>query len=70
MSEYSFFADSRGRRSTVSENMVYDDDQYSRMIERDGEIVGSVEIKEIKKFSQKYGVKTGTFCTLIDDPKN
>lgn len=52
------------------QNMVNDDDRYSWMIERDGEIVGNVEINEIKELSQKYGVKTGAFCTLIGDPKN
>ena len=50
--------------------MVKDDDRYSWMIERDGEIVGNVEINEIKELSKKYGVKTGAFCTLIGDPKN
>lgn len=52
------------------QNMVEDDDRYSWMIERDGEIVGNVEINEIKELSEKYGVKTGAFCTLIGDPKN
>lgn len=51
-------------------NMVDDDNRYSWMIERDGEIVGNVEINEIKELSQKYGVKAGAFCTLIGDPKN
>ena len=49
------------------ENMVDDDDRYSWMIELDGEIVGNIEINEIKDLSQKYGVKTGAFCTLIGD---
>lgn len=52
------------------QNMVDDDDRYSWMIERDSEIVGNVEINEIKKLSEKYHVKTGAFCTLIGDPKN
>lgn len=52
------------------QNMVNDDDRYSWMIERDGEIVGNVEINEIKELSQKYGVKAGAFCMLIGDPKN
>lgn len=52
------------------ENMVDDDDRYSWMIELDGEIVGNIEINEIKDLSQKYGVKTGAFCTLIGDPSN
>ena len=51
-------------------NMIDDDDRFSWMIERDGEIVGNVEINEIKDLSDKYGVKTGAFCTLIGDPKN
>ncbi len=51
-------------------NMVIDNDRYSWMIERDGEIVGNIEINEIKELSQKYGVKTGAFCTLIGDPTN
>lgn len=51
-------------------NMVDDDNRYSWMIERDGEIVGNVEINEIKELSQKYGVKAGAFCTLIGDPRN
>lgn len=32
-------------------NMVDDDNRYSWMIERDGEIVGNVEINEIKELS-------------------
>lgn len=52
------------------ENMVDDNDRYSWMIELDGEIVGNIEINEIKDLSQKYGVKTGAFCTLIEDPSN
>ncbi len=52
------------------QNMIVDDDRYSWMIERDGEIVGNVEINEIKELSEKYRVKTGAFCTLIGDPKN
>jgi len=51
-------------------NMVNDDDRYSWMIERDGEVVGNVEINEIKELSEKYGVKAGAFCTLIGDPSN
>lgn len=51
-------------------NMVEDNDRFSWMIERDGEIVGNVEINEIKELSDKYGVKTGAFCTLIGDPSN
>lgn len=51
-------------------NMITDDDRYSWMIERDGEIVGNVEINEIKELTQKYGVKAGAFCTLIGDPNN
>lgn len=50
--------------------MISDDDCYSWMIELDGEVVGNIEINEIKKLTQKYGVKTGAFCTLIGDPKN
>ena len=34
------------------ENMVDDDDRYSWMIELDGEIVGNIEINEIKDLSQ------------------
>jgi RimJ/RimL family protein N-acetyltransferase len=49
-------------------NMIDDDNRYSWMIERDGEIVGNVEINEIKELSEKYGVKTGAFCTLIGNP--
>ena len=52
------------------EGMVDDSDCYSWMIELDGEIVGNIEINEIKELSQKYGVKTGAFCTLIGDPDN
>jgi RimJ/RimL family protein N-acetyltransferase len=51
-------------------NMVEDDDRFSWMIELDGIIVGNVEINEIKELSEKYGVKTGAFCTLIGDPTN
>jgi RimJ/RimL family protein N-acetyltransferase len=51
-------------------NMVEDDDRYSWMIELDGEIVGNVEINEIKELTEKYGVKAGAFCTLVGDPKN
>lgn len=52
------------------QNMLDDDDRYSWMIERDGEIVGNIEINEIRKLSHKYGVTAGAFCTLIGDPKN
>lgn len=52
------------------QEMVNDDDRYSWMIERDGAIVGNVEINEINELSKKYEVKTGAFCTLIGDPKN
>jgi RimJ/RimL family protein N-acetyltransferase len=52
------------------EGMVDDSDCYSWMIELDGKIVGNIEINEIKELSQKYGVKTGAFCTLIGDPPN
>ena len=55
---------------THLQGMVNDDDCYSWMIERDGEIVGNVEINEIKKLSKKYHMKTGAFCTLIGNPKN
>lgn len=51
-------------------NMVTDDDRFSWMIELDGEIVGNVEINEIKELTDKYGLKTGAFCTLIGDPAN
>lgn len=50
--------------------MIDDPDCYSWMIELDGEIVGNIEINEIKELSKKYGVKTGAFCTLIGDSKN
>lgn len=52
------------------QNMLDDDDRYSWMIERDGEIVGNIEINDIRKLSHKYGVTAGAFCTLIGDPKN
>ena len=52
------------------QNMLDDDDRYSWMIERDGEIVGNIEINDIRKLSRKYGVTAGAFCTLIGDPKN
>ena len=52
------------------QSMVDDDNRYSWMIERDGEIVGNVEINEIKELTEKYHVKAGAFCTLIGDPKN
>lgn len=52
------------------QSMVDDNDRYSWMIERDGEIVGNVEINEIKELTEKYHVKAGAFCTLIGDPKN
>jgi len=52
------------------QNMLDDDDRYSWMIERDGEIVGNIEINDIRKLSRKYGVTAGVFCTLIGDPKN
>lgn len=52
------------------QNMLDDDDRYSWMIERDGEIVGNIELNEIRKLSHKYGVTAGAFCTLIGDPKN
>jgi RimJ/RimL family protein N-acetyltransferase len=52
------------------QSMVDDNDRYSWMIERDGEIVGNVEINEIKELTEKYRVKAGAFCTLIGDPKN
>ena len=51
-------------------NMVTDDDRFSWMIELDGDIVGNVEINEIKELTDKYGLKTGAFCTLIGDPAN
>ena len=52
------------------QNMLDDDDRYSWMIERNGEIVGNIEINEIRKLSHKYGVTAGAFCTLIGNPKN
>ena len=52
------------------QNMLDDDDRYSWMIERNGEIVGNIEINDIRKLSHKYGVTAGAFCTLIGDPKN
>ena len=52
------------------QNMLDDDDRYSWMIERDGEIVGNIELNEIAELSHKYGVTAGAFCTLIGDPKN
>ena len=52
------------------QNMLDDDDRYSWMIERNGEIVGNIEINDIRKLSHKYGVAAGAFCTLIGDPKN
>lgn len=52
------------------QNMLDDDDRYSWMIERNGEIVGNIEINDIRKLSRKYGVTAGAFCTLIGDPKN
>lgn len=52
------------------EGMVDDGDCYSWMIELDGNIVGNIEINEIKELSQKYGVKAGAFCTLIGDPSS
>ena len=52
------------------QNMLNDDDRYSWMIEHDGEIVGNIELNEIRKLSHKYGVTAGAFCTLIGDPKN
>ena len=52
------------------QNMLDDDDRYSWMIERDAEIVGNIEINDIRKLSRKYGVTAGAFCTLIGDPKN
>ncbi len=52
------------------QNMLDDDDRYSWMIERDGKIVGNIEINEIRKLSHKYGVTAGAFCTLIGNPKN
>jgi len=52
------------------QNMLDDDDRYSWMIERDGEIVGNIELNEIRKLSHKYGVTAGAFCTLIGNPKN
>jgi RimJ/RimL family protein N-acetyltransferase len=51
-------------------DILADDDRFSWMIERDGEIVGTIEINEIKSLSKKYGVRAGAFCTLIGDPKN
>lgn len=52
------------------QNMLDDDDRYSWMIKRDGEIVGNIELNEIAELSHKYGVTAGAFCTLIGDPKN
>ena len=52
------------------QNMLDDDDRYSWMIECNGEIVGNIEINDIRKLSHKYGVAAGAFCTLIGDPKN
>lgn len=52
------------------QNILDDDDRYSWMIERNGEIVGNIEINDIRKLSHKYGVTAGAFCTLIGDPKN
>lgn len=52
------------------QNMLDDDDRYSWMIERNGEIVGNIEINEIRKLSHKYGVTAGAFCTLVGNPKN
>lgn len=51
-------------------NMVVDEDLYSWMIKLDDEIVGNIELNEINKLTQKYGVKTGAFCTLIGNPEN
>lgn len=52
------------------QNMVKDEDRYSWMIERDGEIVGNIELNEIKDLSKKYAVKAGAFCTLIGNPED
>ncbi len=48
--------------------MLTNEDCYSWMIKLDDRIVGNVEINGIKELSDKYGVKTGAFCTLIGEP--
>jgi RimJ/RimL family protein N-acetyltransferase len=50
--------------------MITNEDCYSWMIELDGEIVGNIELNEIKETTDKRGAKAAALCTLIGSPKN